>query len=77
MQNPITVGKVGQTKILTGLCDNTFQMILTLTKLLKQLFNNYVENKLNNRPRKRFGGLTPNQVHLQLINKKGQVAFIS
>lgn len=37
----------------------------------------YVENKLNNRPRKRFGFLTPNQVHLQLINNQGQVAFIT
>lgn len=37
----------------------------------------YVENKLNNRPRKRFGFLTPNQLHLQLINKHGQVAFIT
>lgn len=37
----------------------------------------YVENKLNNRPRKRFGFLTPNQVHLQLINNHGQVAFIT
>lgn len=37
----------------------------------------YVENKLNNRPRKRFGFLTPNQVHLQLINKTRQVAFMT
>lgn len=36
-----------------------------------------VENKLNNRPRKRFGFLTPNQVHLQIINNKGQVAFMT
>jgi hypothetical protein len=34
-------------------------------------------NKLNNRPRKRFGFLTPNQVHLQIINNKGQVAFMT
>jgi IS30 family transposase len=37
----------------------------------------YVEKKLNNRPRKRFGFLTPNQVHLQLINNQGQVAFMT
>lgn len=37
----------------------------------------YVENKLNNRPRKRFGYLTPNQVHLQLLINNGIVAFIS
>lgn len=37
----------------------------------------YVEEKLNNRPRKRLGFLSPNQVHLQLINNTGQVAFIT
>jgi IS30 family transposase len=37
----------------------------------------YVENKLNNRPRKRFGFLTPNQVFLQAINNDGNVAFIT
>lgn len=36
-----------------------------------------VENKLNNRPRKRFGYLTPNQVYLQSIINHGQVAFIT
>lgn len=35
------------------------------------------ENKLNNRPRKRLGFLTPNQVCLQTINNNGQVAFIT
>ena len=38
---------------------------------------NRVEEKLNNRPRKRFGYLSPNQVFLQTINNKGQVAFIT
>lgn len=37
----------------------------------------YVENKLNNRPRKRFGFLSPNQVHLHLINNDGKVAFMT
>lgn len=36
-----------------------------------------VEEKLNNRPRKRFGYLSPNQVFLQTINNNGQVAFIN
>ena len=35
------------------------------------------EEKLNNRPRKRFGYLSPNQVFLQTINNNGQVAFIT
>lgn len=34
-----------------------------------------VEDKLNNRPRKRCGFLTPNQVYLQALNNNGQVAF--
>ena len=37
----------------------------------------YVEEKLNNRPRKRFGFLSPNQVYLQSINNDGKVAFIT
>lgn len=34
-----------------------------------------VEDKLNNRPRKRFGFLTPNQVYLQAISNGGKIAF--
>lgn len=37
----------------------------------------YAENELNNRPKKRFDYLTPNQVYLQAINNNGQVAFIT
>lgn len=37
----------------------------------------YVEDKLNTRPRKRFGFLSPNQVFLQAIENNGQVAFIT
>jgi IS30 family transposase len=33
------------------------------------------EDELNNRPRKRFGFLTPNQVYLQALNNNRQVAF--
>mgnify|MGYP001569715084 FL=1 len=36
-----------------------------------------VEEKLNNRPRKRFGYLTPNQVYLQKLTNNGKVAFIT
>jgi IS30 family transposase len=36
-----------------------------------------VEEKLNNRARKRFGYLSTNQVFLQTININGQVAFIA
>jgi transposase, IS30 family len=36
-----------------------------------------VQEKLNNRPRKRFGFQTPNQVYLQTLNNKGKVAFIT
>lgn len=37
----------------------------------------YVENKLNNRPRKRFGFLSPNVVFLQAIINNEKVAFIT
>lgn len=37
----------------------------------------YVEEKLNNRPRKKFGYLTPNEVYLQTINNNGKVAFMT
>lgn len=37
----------------------------------------YVENKLNNRPRKRFGFKTPNQVYLHKILNQGKVALIT
>lgn len=36
-----------------------------------------VQEKLNNRPRERFGFLTPNEVYLQSINNNGKVAFIT
>lgn len=35
------------------------------------------EDKLNSRPRKRFGFLSPNQVYLHAINNNGKVAFIT
>ena len=37
----------------------------------------YVEDKLNNRPRKKHGFQSPNEVFLQTLNNKGQVAFIT
>lgn len=37
----------------------------------------YVEAKLNNRPRKKFGYLSPNEVYSQTINNNGQIAFIT
>lgn len=36
-----------------------------------------VENKLNNRPRKRFGFKTPNEVYLQKITNQEKVAFMT
>jgi IS30 family transposase len=36
-----------------------------------------IEEKLNNRPKKRAGYLSPNQVFSQNINDNGQVAYIS
>jgi len=37
----------------------------------------FVEDKLNNRPRKRFGYLTPNQVYLKTLTNNGKVAFMT
>jgi IS30 family transposase len=37
----------------------------------------YVEDKLNNRPRKKFGYQTPNEVFLQKLKTTGQVEFIT
>lgn len=36
-----------------------------------------VEDKLNNRPRKRFGYQSPNHVYLQKLTNNGKVAFIT
>jgi len=36
-----------------------------------------VQEKINNRPRKRFGYLSPNEVYLQSLNNNGKVAFIT
>lgn len=37
----------------------------------------YVQDKLNNRPRKRFGYKTPNEVFAQKLNEMQDVAFIT
>ncbi|MFT6811110.1 MAG: IS30 family transposase [Saprospiraceae bacterium] len=36
-----------------------------------------VQNKLNNRPRKRFGYKTPNEVFAKILDNQVHVAFIS
>jgi transposase, IS30 family len=38
---------------------------------------NEVVDKLNNRPRKRFGFKTPNEIFSQAIQNNGQVAFMT
>jgi len=38
---------------------------------------NEVQEKINNRPRKRFGYQSPNEVYLQTLNNNGKVAFIT
>lgn len=37
----------------------------------------YVEDKLNNRPRKKYGFQSPKEVFLQTLNNNGQVAFMT
>ena len=40
-------------------------------------FVNWVENKLNNRPRKRLGYLTPNEKFNSIVTNKKSIAFNS
>jgi IS30 family transposase len=44
---------------------------------LTQEYVQYVEDELNNRPRKKHGFLTPNEVLLKEINQTEKVAFIT
>ena len=47
---------------------------------LKKITNIQVQNaetKLNNRPRKKVGYKTPNEVFIHSLNNNGQVAFMT
>lgn len=66
----------GANENLNGLIRQYFLKGSDFTKIT-DLQIKYVEDKLNNRPRKRFGYLTPNQVYLTTLYNKGKVAFMT
>ena len=67
----------GANENLNGLIRQYFPKKSTFENITNEQVQ-YVEDKLNNRPRKRFGYETPNNVHLQIIKNNGQkVAFIT
>jgi len=72
--NPYHSWERGANENLNGLIRQYFPKKYDFNLITKNDIK-YVENKLNNRPRKRFGFLTPNQVYLQKLKNIGQVAF--
>jgi IS30 family transposase len=56
--------------------DNIFQRVQAFINITKEQVQE-VENKLNDRPRKRFGYKTPNQVYLHKLTNQEKVAFIT
>jgi IS30 family transposase len=56
--------------------DNISQKVRTLNILKKKQVKT-LENKLNNRPRKRFGYKTPNQLYLHKLSNQEKVSFIT
>jgi transposase, IS30 family len=66
----------GANENLNGLIRQYFPKGSDFTKITAEQIK-YVEDKLNNRPRKRFGYLTPNQVYLTTLTNGGKVAFMT
>ena len=73
---PYHIWEIGANENLNGLIRQYFpkgSKFEYITKVQVQA----VENKLNNRPRKRFGYKTPNQVYLHKLTNQEKVAFIT
>lgn len=66
----------GANENLNGLVRQYFKKGTSFANITKESVKE-VENKLNNRPRKRFGFRTPNEVHAYYINQLEKVAFMS
>lgn len=66
----------GANENLNGLIREFFPKKYDFSSITEKEIEQVVDN-LNNRPRKRFGFLTPNEVYLQTINNNGQVAFMT
>jgi IS30 family transposase len=66
----------GANENFNGLIREFFPKKYDFSLITEEEIKQVVEN-LNNRPRKRFGYLTPNEVYLQAINNNGRVAFMT
>jgi IS30 family transposase len=66
----------GANENLNGLVRQYFRKGTSFANITKEAVKE-VEKKLNNRPRKRYGFKTPNEVQAEYINKLGHVAFMS
>lgn len=66
----------GANENLNGLIRQYFPKGSDFTLITDEQIKN-VQHKLNNRPRKRFAYLTPNQVYLNSLTNMGKVAFMT
>ena len=66
----------GANENLNGLVRQYFKKGTSFANITKEDIKE-VENKLNNRPRKKYGFKTPNEVQAEYINKLENVAFMS
>ena len=66
----------GSNENLDGLVRQYFPKGFDFTKITNEQIK-FVENKLNNRPRKRFGFLSPNQAYSQALKNNGKVEFVT
>lgn len=74
--NPYCSWERGANENLNGLIRQYFSKGSSFENITQEQVQ-IVEDKLNNRPRKRFGYKTPNQVYLQKLLTNGEVAFIT
>jgi len=66
----------GANENMNGLIRQYFPKGMSFENITNEQVQN-AENKLNNRPRKRFGFKTPNQVYLQKLSNQEKVAFMT
>lgn len=74
--HPYSSWERGANENLNGLIREFFPKKSDFSLISEKEIQQVVDN-LNNRPRKRFGFLTPKEVYLQKINHNGQVAFMT
>ena len=66
----------GSNENMNGLIRQYFPKVMNFENITNIQVQN-AEDKLNNRPRKRFGYKTPNEVFIHSLNNNGQVAFMT